>query len=97
VAHDSAFDLLPVAIPALATIAVAWIARARGHRAAERDEPFAAQEHGEHAHTRDVVKLEAQGIIDRIELADVARGLARQSAQIGVSADRLAGKSEEQE
>lgn len=95
--HDAAIDLLPVTIPALATIVVAWISTRRGQRAARREEPFKPQESGEHAHTRDVIKLEADRIISRIELADVARGLARQSDQIGLSAQRLANQRDKDE
>ena len=81
--------LIASAIAAVATVIVAWITSRRGKGAAGDEKPFAPQESGEHAHTRDVVHLEAQRIIDRIELGEVARGLSRQSDQLGISAKRL--------
>lgn len=82
--------LLGIAIPAIATVFVAFVTTSRGKKRAEAEEPFKPQESGEHAHTREVIHMEAQRIWDRIDLSDTARGLARQSEQVGVSTDRLA-------
>ena len=97
--HDipSISYLVGIAITAAATIAVALISTRSGKNAAARDAPFTPQESGEHAHTRDVIKIEAERILDRIEMSDFARGVARQSQQIGVSADRLGKRADEEE
>jgi hypothetical protein len=83
-------DVWQFLVPALATIAVAWVSTRGGKRAAEKEEPFAPNDHGEHAHTRDIVKLEAQRVVDRIDASDFARGLRHQSDQRGLSLDRVA-------
>jgi hypothetical protein len=63
--------------------------RSRRAPGGKGDKPFEAQEHGEHAHTRDVVRLETQRILDRLDRSDQARGMVRQSDQIGISAERM--------
>lgn len=85
--------LFGIAIPAFATVLVALVSTRRGKRAAASDDGFTPQESGEHAHTRDVVRENfnrlAERIDHRFDLQDAARGAARQSEQLGVSAKRL--------
>ena len=81
--------LLGIGIPVLGSIAVTLLSKRSGERLAAKDEPFTPHEHGEHAHTRDIIKDGVARILDRIEASDTARGLRAQSDQRGLSARRL--------
>lgn len=89
---SSRAQVIVAAIGGFATLGVAWITTRRGKRVAEGEPAFEPKEHGEHAHTRDIVRSEIAGLHRRFDLLEHVAGLVRQQTQVGLSKSRVDGE-----